>query len=329
MRSSEKKYSIFVVPTGTGASIGGYAGDAGRYAAKIAREFPLIVNPNVVNAACFSSIDENMLYVEGFVLTEFLKGNLSLKLSSGNKIGVVFDRSISNDALNVHINTINAVKTVYGFDIIGYELTDSPVGVEFFTTDSGISSGSVKNPETLLSAGKRLLEKGADVLAIVCKFDEPDEEDGYSEGNAVDVVGGVEAIISHFVAEKLGVPAVHAPAFDDFSISPKLVHPKASAEYITPTFLPCLFFGLNNAPLIVKGFDKMYVTKCNVKSVIMPYNSLGCSLVSNAIKSGIPVIAVKENETVCNADPDILGLKTGIILADTYENVPEILRRLC
>src|SRR5574344_136559 len=114
---NDKLYSIFVVPTGIGASIGGFAGDAGGYASKIARQFPLIVNPNVVNAACFSSITDNMLYCEGYSLTEFLKGNISFIPSKNNKIGIIFDKAIPQDVLNVHINTMNAVKTVYGCDI--------------------------------------------------------------------------------------------------------------------------------------------------------------------------------------------------------------------
>ena len=40
-----------IVPTGVGAKIGGFAGDASQVARKIANEFGLIVNPNVVNAA--------------------------------------------------------------------------------------------------------------------------------------------------------------------------------------------------------------------------------------------------------------------------------------
>ncbi|MGN0014652.1 MAG: DUF3326 domain-containing protein, partial [Candidatus Gastranaerophilaceae bacterium] len=201
----KKKYSAFIVPTGIGASIGGYAGDAGVYARQFAKEFPLIVNPNVVNAACFSAITDNMLYVEGFTLTEFFKGNLSLIPSKNNKIGIIFDRGIPQDVLNVHINTLNAVKTVYGVDIIGYEITDEVVDVDFFLTDNGISSGQVKNESSLKRAGEILLQKGAEVLAVVCRFQEP-EEDNYSQGEAVDVVGGVEAVISHYLTKELNVP---------------------------------------------------------------------------------------------------------------------------
>ena len=60
----------FIVPTGLGASIGGYAGDASFWARKFASKFQLIVNPNVVNAGCFSGITENMLYTEGYSIDE-------------------------------------------------------------------------------------------------------------------------------------------------------------------------------------------------------------------------------------------------------------------
>ena len=106
------KLGAFIVPTGIGASIGGYAGDASKWARKFSKKCKLIVNPNVVNAACFSGITENMLYVEGFILDKFFKEECKLIESTNNKIGIVFDKSISKEILNVHINTINAVKTV-------------------------------------------------------------------------------------------------------------------------------------------------------------------------------------------------------------------------
>ena len=325
--SKNKNYSIFIVPTGIGANIGGFAGDAGAFARKISKEFPLIVNPNVVNAACFSAITENMLYTEGYTITEFLKGNISLIPSKDNKIGVIFDKAISQDVLNIHINTINAVKTVYGINVIGWEISDTEVGVDFFTTESGISTGGVKNTKTLIEAGKKLLARGANVLAVVCKFDEP-EEDGYADGECVDVVGGAEAIISHCLTKELGVPTVHAPAFENYAIKPDLVHPKAAAEYITPTFLPCLLLGLQNAPLIKKGLDEKYITVNNVKTLIMPKNSLGSSIVTNAIEKGIIVLSVEENSTVLNVTAENLGISDKVISVKNYEECLNFLRRL-
>ena len=74
--NKEKPLIAFVVPTGIGASIGGFAGDASIVARNFAKDFNVIVNPNVINAACFSGITDNMLYVEGWTLSQFMKGNL-------------------------------------------------------------------------------------------------------------------------------------------------------------------------------------------------------------------------------------------------------------
>ena len=250
--SKDKPLIAFVVPTGIGASIGGYAGDASQYARMFAKDFNVIVNPNVVNAACFSGISENMLYIEGWTLSEFFKGNLNLIPSNNNKIGVIFDRGISQGIINVHLNTMNAVKTVYGIGVDAYEITDEPCNVEFFNTSSGISMGSVTNNETLLNAGKKLLKKGVNVIAVVCKFDET-PEDNYKDGEGVDIVGGVEAVISHYLTRELKVPVVHAPAFEDITITKEIVDAKSAAEYITPTFLPCLLIALKNPRSIPAG----------------------------------------------------------------------------
>ena len=47
------KIGAFIVPTGIGASIGGFAGDAIKWARKLAKKNKLIVNRNVVNEAGF------------------------------------------------------------------------------------------------------------------------------------------------------------------------------------------------------------------------------------------------------------------------------------
>lgn len=317
-----QKYALMAVPTGIGASVGGYAGDASLAARKIAEKIPLIVNPNVVNAAVFSGITNRMLYVEGWSMTEFVRGNLGLIPSFHNKIGVIFDKSIPENVLNIHINTINAIKTVYGIDITGYEITGKPVGVDFFTTENDISSGAVDCPQTLIEAGKKLINRGAQVLAVVCLFDEPPEDD-YESGEGVDIVGGVEAVISHYISKELFCPCVHAPAFADVSIQGSLVSPKCSAEYITPTFLPCLMFGLDNAPLFAENTEKA-VTNKNLDAVLMPCDSLGGSIVFDAIKNDIPVYAVKENKTVLSVDKKALGLEQ-ITELETYDDFIRLL----
>lgn len=154
MLDNGEKLGAFIVPTGIGASIGGYAGDASAYAAKFSEISRLIVNPNVVNAGCFSGINKNMFYVEGYTIDEFFKGKVNLIPSVKNKIGVVFDKAIPEDVLNIHINTINAVKCVYGTDIRQWVITSQDVGVEFKIEANGISTGSVRNIKTILEASK-------------------------------------------------------------------------------------------------------------------------------------------------------------------------------
>ena len=316
--------NVFIVPTGVGASIGGYAGDASGAARMFSKIGKLIVNPNVVNAAVFSGIDENMLYTEGYIIDEFFKGNITLRESKNNKIGIIFDKSIPEYVLNVHINTINAVKTVYGIDIFDYEITKEPVGVEFFVNENGISSGIIKNADTLIKAGNNLKNKGAQALGIVCLFNNSDDED-YENADGVDPVGGVEGIISHIISRELKLPCAHAPAFSDINIPTRIVNPKAAAEYITPTFLPCILLGLNNAPQIVSCEDKQDSDYSidDVNSLIVPFNSLGSIPVLQAAERGIRIFAVKENSTILDVDTSSLGID--VIEVEEYKDILNIL----
>ena len=324
MLRKNEKLGSFIVPTGIGASIGGFAGDASQWARKFAKISKLIVNPNVVNAGGFSGITDNMLYVEGYSLDSFFKNEISLKESENNKIGVVFDKSIPKDVLNIHINTINAVKTVYGVDISGYEVTEREVGVEFFVNENGISTGNVKNIEQLKFSAQKLINKGANAIAIVCMFEDPeDDNSNYSNGLGVDPVGGVEAILSHYISKELKVPCAHSPAFADYKIYPEIVSPKSASEYITPTFLPCILLGLSNAPQF--GGD---ITIDKLDYLVMPYNALGSIPVFEAIKRNIPVFAIKENSTALDVTNNNLHKSDKIKIVESYEECLSMIEQL-
>ena len=324
MLKTGEKFGAFIVPTGIGAAVGGYAGDASVWARKFADVSRLIVNPNVVNAGGFSGITDNMFYVEGYTLNSFFKGEINLKPSKNNKIGIVFDKSIPQEVLNIHMNTMNAVKTVYGVDVIAYDITTEEVGVEFFMTDFGTSVGKVKNIETLKSSAKKLLAQGADAIALVCMFDDPEDDNpDYANGSGADPVGGVEAILSHYISKELKVPCAHSPAFADYSISSDIVNPKAASEYITPTFLPCIMLGLSNAPLI--GGD---INISQLDYLVMPYDALGSVPVYEAIKRNIPVFAVKENTTVLNVTNENLHKSDKITVVETYEKCLDLVKSL-
>lgn len=325
--------TAFIVPTGIGASIGGFAGDASPYARELSKYCQLIVNPNVVNAACFSGINDNMLYTEGYAIDSFFKGEIALRPlqpSTQNKIGVIFDCAIPTNVLNVHINTINAVSAVYGIKNIEYELTKKPVKIDFEITKEGISTGNLKHPQTLIEAGKILIEKGCDALGVVCLFYEceENEDENYASGEGVDPVGGVEAIISHILTKEFMVPVAHAPAFENIDISTEIVDKRAASEYITPTFLPCIILGLSKAPALIpyEKANSEDLKSNDLQALIMPHDSLGSIPVLKAYEKNIPIIAVKENQTVLDITAPKLGIK--VIEAEKYSDIPKILNSL-
>jgi len=311
-----------IIPTGIGASIGGYAGDASPYINLLSKVCPVITNPNSVNAAIFSGINDNILYTEGYAIDMFFKEEIALRPSKFNKIGVIFDKAIPEKVLNVHINTINAVKSTYGINILGYEITEENAGVDFSVSESGISTGELKNPDTLINSARKLMDKGAEALAAVCYFKDSEDTD-YANGSGIDPVGGVEAVISHILTREFKVPVAHAPAFDEDSliINSEIVNKKAAAEYITPTFLPCILLGLYNAPKLVENSSlrETDITLNNIKALIMPYDCMGSLPVLKAIEKNIPVIVVEENKTVLNITPEVLGIEDKVIKVRNYQ----------
>ena len=73
---------VQVVPTGLRCELGGYAGDAGpatNLLASVADH--VITHPNAVNASELNELRDNVLYVEGKSLDDFMLGHLGLHLT--------------------------------------------------------------------------------------------------------------------------------------------------------------------------------------------------------------------------------------------------------
>ncbi len=341
-QAGEKNIIALSIPTGVGAEIGGYAGDAGFVAREFSKHFKVILNPNVVNAGILSAINENMLYAEGYAFDEFFAGKINLKpVGRFNKIGVIFDKSIPDGVLNLHINTIEAMKVVKGYDIPYFEITEEPVGVSLSIDDTGISTGRIENEKTLQKAAKKLLDKGCEALAVVCYFNDECEDVNYEEGNGVDPIGGIEAVISHYLTKEFICPVAHSPAFSGLDITFKRVNYKVASEFISSTYLPCILDGLSMAPHIVSPNVAMTVTKLDVeesvsrdevKCLIVPSGALGSKAVLSALEAGILICAVN-NKTVLSIDckkllkNDIIGNVTDRIKEfSSYQNCLEFIR---
>ncbi len=319
-----KKVVAISIPTGIGADIGGYAGDFGYIAREFSKYFYVITNPNAVNGGILSAINYDMAYLEGYLFDEFFKGKIGFnpkKTYETNKIGVIFDCAIPQNIINVHINTINALRMVQGINISEIEYTDNPVCVEIVVENS-ISTGKIKNPFEILKAAKRLIKKGVEAIAVVCFFNEDSEDENYSNAAGIDPIGGIEAVISHLVTKEFNIPCAHSPAFSNIDISEKIENPKVSSELISSTYFPCIAQGLSIAPLI-KNVNESKITYKDVEYLIVPYDALGSSSVLSSVEKGIKVLTVK-NETVLN----VTKQKLNINVSGSFEGYIECLNTI-
>ena len=294
--------TIFIIPTGIGCEIGGFAGDALPTAKLLASASGcLITHPNVMNGGSLSEKNEEIFYVEGYSLDRFVKGEIGLKRVKKQKIGIIFDSSIDREILVRHLQVADACVATLGIDVESYVLTKKPIGIQI---DSGsISGGLLENPDTLIEAGENLIQQGITAIAIVAKF--PDNLDlkdtnSYREGKGIDPIAGVEAVISHLISKYFKIPCAHAPAFSPIELNEKL-DPRAAAEEIGYTFLPSVLIGLSKAPDLIELTNKNEVSTIypsQLESIVVPSGALGGEAVLAGIERGLNIISVKNANMV-------------------------------
>ncbi len=314
--------TILVIPTGIGCEIGGFAGDALPSAKLLASASGcLVTHPNVMNGGMLSEKDERIFYVEGYSLDRFAKAEIGLKKVNQQKIGIIFDKNIENEILSRHLQVADACIATLGIDIDSYVITDEPVGIVISDELSGLSSGYVRNPDTLIEAGKSLINQGITAIAIVTRF--PDEigvenVNLYREGKGIDVIAGVEAVISHIISKYLKIPCAHAPALAPIDLKVNL-DPRAAAEEIGYTFLPSVLIGLSTAPDLIDLPDfknKVTIYPHEIESIIVPSGALGGEAVLASMERDLNIIAVK-NEGVLNVSSELFDYKK-LFKVDNY-----------
>ncbi len=247
---------VLIVPTGIGAAIGGYAGDALPVARAIAQiSDRLITHPNVLNGAQLYWNLPNAFYVEGYALDKFAAGCIGLRPVHQNRVGLILDRGIEPELRLRHLQAADATRATLGLNLTDYVVTDAPLNVELRTAASGASWGTIGNPDSLLRAAEVLIDQArAEAIAVVARFpDDPgsDALQAYRHGQGVDPLAGAEAVISHLIVRTFQVPCAHAPALKPLPLDPDL-SPRSAAEELGYTFLPCVLVGLSRAPQFVR-----------------------------------------------------------------------------
>lgn len=313
-----RSYTVgLIVPTGIGAAIGGYAGDALPVARAIAQVADrLITHPNVLNGAQLYWNIPNALYVEGYGLDQFAAGHWGLLPERSNRIGLILDRGIEPDLQLRHLQVADAARATLGLNLTDYIVTDQPLNVTLKTAKSGATWGTIEHPDSLLRAAEKLIQiGGADAIAVVARFpDDPDSEalQDYRHGQGVDHLAGAEAVISHLVVRTFRVPCAHAPALSPLPLDPDL-SPRSAAEELGYTFLPCVLVGLSRAPRFTEFPNPHAIWADEVDALVIPASACGGSATLSLSQTKTRIIAVEENRTKIQVPPEALGMRSTIV----------------
>jgi hypothetical protein len=340
--------TLLVIPTGVGCVVGGYAGD-GLPAARLlaAASGCLITHPNVMNGASLYWSDRRIHYVEGWALDRFAAAGLALAPVAGRRVGLLLDAGIEPQLRARQLQAAEACRATLGLSIGPVVTTEVPLGVGLSLGPSGSSWGTLERPDALLRAGEKLVAAGATAIAAVARFPEDPESEAlvaYRAGSGVDALAGAEAVISHLLVRHLGIPCAHAPALAPLPLDPDL-DPRAAAEELGHTFLPCVLVGLSRAP------DLLPLGPCDVTAggwpgrpvswpagrfgsgqeltragglleasslgaVVAPAGALGGEAVLACAARGVPLIAVAGNACLLQVSGEALGLE--VISANSY-----------
>ncbi|MGY6528562.1 MAG: DUF3326 domain-containing protein [Cyanobacterium sp.] len=304
--------AVLIVPTGVGASIGGYAGDALPVARAMGQVCDrLVTHPNVMNGASLYWSRDNIDYVEGYALDKFAGGEWGLTSVHQNRIGVIFDQAMESELRHRHLQAMDALRATVGINVRDYVITDAPLDVELRVADSGASWGTIGNPDSLLRAGKKLVAQGISAIAVVARF--PDDTDSqalndYRHGGGVDALAGAEAVISHLLVREFQIPCAHAPALCPLPLDIN-VSPRAAAEELGYTFLPCVLVGLNKAPQFTQEKNQNSLWAEDIDALVIPHHGCGGSATLSFAHSQTQIIVVEDNETIIKVPPEPLGIK--------------------
>lgn len=320
MISIQKPYTvILIIPTGIGAAIGGYAGDALPVAKLISQVCDrLITHPNVMNGASLYWNIPNAFYVEGYGLDKFAAGKWGLRPVRSNRVGLLLDQGIEPELMLRHLQVADAARATLGLNITNHVITDAPLNVELRTSPSGTSWGTIGNPDSLLRAAEKLIiEEKAEAIAVVARF--PDNMDetavqNYRQGQGVDPLAGAEAVISHLLVRTFRIPCAHAPALSPAPPAPNL-SPRAAAEEIGYTFLPCVLVGLSNAPQFIINTENYNSLSTDiwadqVDALVIPATACGNSALLNLNQKQCQIITVAENKTLIQVSAPMLRIQT-------------------
>lgn len=313
-----KANGVLIIPTGLGCALGGDAAFNPGVKLIAACSENLIVNPNAVNASDINELPSNALYVEGSTIDRFLEGSLNLKkVRSHNRILM----AVNPPVLPLHVNTCNAGVWGLGATINILPL-DEPLLMEATKNADGTAGGVYSGVDSLVQQVKNL---DFDALALHTSIgcDDAVAAD-YWQNGGVNPWGGVEAIVSKAIAERVNKPVAHAPT-DTGDEHEQMLHTELivkrtmAPEIISNTYMFCVFKGLHRSPQLELDVTKTHADLLSNRDVDFMVSPHGCFGRPHwaCISAGIPIIVVRENTTYFSKDFQY-PVTDGLVFVDNY-----------
>ncbi|UZW58373.1 DUF3326 domain-containing protein [Lysobacter enzymogenes] len=324
-----------VVPTGIGCSIGGFAGDAAPVSNLLAGAADyLIANPNTVNASNFINLQSrNILYTDGYSIDLFCAGAAELHIPYANRIGLIVENTDERSVATIY-NIVNAVRAIHGVNISDVVVTEQRIGGRCHENGSKGFVGTVDNPQVLFDACERLISRGVNAIAITTNISDLPLHNyaKHFDGQYPNPIGGVEAIISYLVTNRFRLPSAHAPLLNakELDLAHAVVDARGAGEFASESGLACVLIGLKNAPQIAPPNGSRIADVVNVHNlaaVVMPASCLGGVPAVYAQARGIPVIAVRENQTILRVDREVMRMDE-VIEVENYAEAAGVLLAL-
>ncbi len=328
LEKTDKFNTVFLVPTGIGAEIGGHAGDANPVAKLLASvSDTLITHPNVVNASDINELPENGLYVEGSVISQLLMGTIGLQRVRSNRVLLIADKHSDEIVDKDLVNAISAARCTIGLNCPKVIQLIPPTNVYAEYTKSGRAVGRIEGLKKLFEViTDNINDIDALALSSTIKIPENAAKDYFTgKGEMVNPWGGVEAMLTHAISVCFNIPAAHAPALSDSSLYMKhfgIVDPRMSAEVVSSCYIHCILKGLHRSPKIIKERELFHetdiISSADISCIVIPENCIGLPTLA-ALEQGIPVIAVSENHNCMQNDLKKLPFKTDkLFIVDNY-----------
>jgi hypothetical protein len=290
---------VLIIPTGLGASVGGHAGDAGsvaRLMASVCDKF--ITHPNVVNASDINEMTDNTLYVEGYLLSQYLSGHIGLEEVRQNRVLVIIDGRADEQYISAAINAVNAARSSYGFNCPEIVIENRFPIMRSTYSENGRALGFIRE----LNHIDYILRNRAgqyDAVAITSLIEvDRDVRDKYYKEGGVNPWGGVEAMLTHSLSSLFSVPCAHAPMMESVEVETLdygVIDPRDAAEIVSLTYLQSVLKGLNRAP----KFDLNHYD--SPSCLVIPRRCLGWPQFA-ASQNNIPIIAVDDDLEVDGID---------------------------